>query len=61
VECVGDNKRHHMSKVLNYTCSSPPIDDYTRYKLCGAIKATYFPTMALILQLTMGIPKYTNH
>jgi hypothetical protein len=61
VECVGDNKKHHMFKVLNYTCRCPPIDDYIRYKLCEPIKATYFPTRASILQLTMGIPKYTNH
>jgi hypothetical protein len=50
-----------MSKVLNYTCSSSLIDDYIIYKLCGPIKATYFPTMASILQLTTSIPKYTNY
>jgi hypothetical protein len=56
-----DNKRHHMFKVLNYGCSYPLIDDYTKYKICGPINVTSFPIMAFILQLTHGYSKYKNH
>jgi hypothetical protein len=48
---VGNNKRRHMSKVLNCECSSPSIDDYIKYKLCGPTTVTSFSIMASILQL----------
>ncbi len=43
---VGDNKRHHASKVLNCKCSYHLIDDYMKYKLSRPTKAI-FPNYGL--------------
>jgi hypothetical protein len=51
---VGNNKKHHVSNVLNCTCSFPSIDEYIKSKLCGLAKVSSFRIMASILQLTHG-------